>query len=134
MEVAMRFLNTSIAIASFVLIGGLQIATGQPVASATPIQLAAGAGPTSDRDTYTRAMQDDMLLWQQKLHDYGEIARARAHQTDAAAESALDTAWAKTQVEAHKLPAATAEGWASAKASYEQASHALADAWDKVRH
>jgi hypothetical protein len=85
-----------------------------------------------DRDTYTRAMQDSVREWQQKVRDFDDVARAKGRQADIATANALNAAWDKTQVEAGKVSVATADGWASAKASYEYASHQLASAWDKA--
>lgn len=129
----MRLL-TVIVIGPLVLLGALQVAAGQSTAPATAIQSGHDGASTPDRSTYTRAMQDDMQQWQQKLHDFGEIARARGVQADNVAETNLNAAWDAMQTEARKLPAASAEGWASAKASYENASRGLADAWDRARH
>ena len=129
----MRLLTASIVIGPLMLIGALPAAAGQLNSSDTHIQLAADSHSTADRDTYTQRTRDDMRQWQQKLHDFSENAKAKGQQTGNAADNDLNAAWTKTQAEADKLQAASAEGWASAKASYEKASRELADAWDKVR-
>jgi hypothetical protein len=117
------------------LIGALP-AAGQSLpatGSAAPAHSVAGAGPTTDRDTYTQKARDDMQQWQQKLHDFSENAKAKGQQAGDAAGNELNAAWTKTLAEAQKLQTTGADGWESAKASYEKASHELADAWDKVR-
>jgi hypothetical protein len=74
-----------------------------------------------------------MQEWQQKLRDFGEKAKAQGKTAGDATAGALDDAWTKTQTEGHKLQAASADGWESAKRSYEQASRKLVDAWNKIR-
>jgi hypothetical protein len=74
-----------------------------------------------------------MQEWQRKLHDFSEKAKANGQKAGKAAENGLTAAWAKTEAEARRLQSASADGWESAKSSYEKASHELADAWDKAR-
>jgi len=128
----MRLLIASIVIGPLMLIGALPEAAGQSSPSGTQIQSAAGSNTTADRDTYTQKARDDMQQWQKKLHDFSESAKAKGQQAGNAAENELNAVWAKTQAETHKLQAATAEGWESAKASYEKASRELADTWNKI--
>jgi uncharacterized membrane protein len=129
----MSLLTASLVIGPLMLIGALPAAAGQSSSSDTHNQMAAGSTSTADRDTYTQKARGDMQQWLQKLHDFSENAKAKGQQAGNAAENDLNAAWTKTQAEAQKLRTATAEGWESAKASYEKASHELADAWDKVR-
>jgi hypothetical protein len=49
------------------------------------------------------------------------------------AENELNAAWTKAEAEQHKLETASAEGWESAKTSFEKASHNLKEVWDKIR-
>jgi len=118
------------------LIGALPAAGQSTLAlgSGAPVRLAAGSNATTaDRDTYTQQARDKMPEWQRKLHDFSEKAKTKGQEAGNAAGNDLNAAWAKTQAEAHKLQTATAEGWESAKASYEKASRELADTWDKIR-
>jgi uncharacterized membrane protein len=128
----MRLLIAAI-VGPLMLIGALPQAAGQSSPSGTQVQSAAGSNAPADRDTYTQKARGDIRDWQQKLHDFSEDAKAKGQQAGNAAENDLNAAWTKTQAEAQKLQTATAAGWESAKASYEKASHELADAWDKVR-
>jgi hypothetical protein len=73
-------------------------------------------------------MQD----WRQKLHDFGERAKAKGQEEGKAAGNELNAAWTKADAEEHTLEAASAEGWASAKISFEKASHDLKELWDKI--
>jgi hypothetical protein len=52
---------------------------------------------------------------------------------DKAAKNDLNKAWTKAKAASSRLQTAGAEGWASAKTSFEEASRELADAWDKIR-
>ncbi|HEV7982365.1 MAG TPA: hypothetical protein VGP86_05670, partial [Xanthobacteraceae bacterium] len=61
-----------------------------------------------------------------------EKAKTDGQKDAAAAQHDLNEAWAKTQAEARKLQAASAEDWERAKISYEKASQELADAWHRI--
>jgi len=132
-EVAMRILFASIVIGPLMLFGALPAAAGQSISFNTPIQLAAGGDSTADRDTYIQKARDTMHEWQQKLHDFSEKAKAKGREEGNAAENELNAAWTKAEAEQHKLEIATAEGWESAKISFEKASHDLKEVWDKIR-
>lgn len=121
----MRILFASIVIAPLVLFGALPAAAGQSISSNTPVQLAAGGDSTADRDTYIQNGRNFMREWQQKLHDFSERAKAKGDQEGNAARNDLNVAWTKADAEQHKLQSASAEGWESAKASFEKASHDL---------
>jgi len=115
------------------LCGALPAAAGQSISSDRPIQLAAGGDLTADRDAYTQKARDAMHEWQQKLHDFSEKAKAKGREEGKAAENELNAAWTKAEAEQHKLETASAEGWESAKISFEKASHHLKEVWDKIR-
>jgi hypothetical protein len=134
-EVAMRMLTVSIVIGPLVLIGALPAAGQSPLAlgSGAPVPLAAGADSAADRDTYTQMARDKMQEWQRKLHDFSARAAAKGKQLDNAAENDLNTAWTKAKAASSRLQTVGAEGWESAKTSFEEASRELADAWDKIR-
>ena len=121
-----RFITTLI-VAPLLLAGALSTAGAQPVSSTTQTQ------PATERDSYTLKAQNDMQEWGQKLHRFGEKAKAKGQQAGDATADGLNAAWAKTQAEADKLRVAGADGWDSAKASYEKASHDLADTWNRIR-
>jgi hypothetical protein len=128
----MRLITASIVLGPLLLLGGLP-AAAQSNAPAAPVPMTAGNTTTTDRDTYTRKATDDMQDWQQKLQDFGEKAKAKGQAAGDATADALNTAWSRTQVEGRRLKAASADGWENAKASYEQATHKLADTWNKIR-
>ncbi len=130
----MRMLSASMAIGSLMLIAAPPAIAGQstlqPGAGAA-IRLAAD-NSTSDRDTFTQKAHDEMQDWQRKLHDFGKQAEAKGQEAGSAAKSDLDDAWVKAQAASRKLQTVGAQGWDSAKASYEKASHGLAEAWHKI--
>ena len=131
----MRMLTVSIVIGPLMLIGALPAAGQSTLAlgSGAPVQLAAGADSAADRDTYTQMALDEIQKWQGKLHNFSEKAAAKRKQLDSAAENDLNKAWAKVKAASSRLQTVGAEGWESAKTSFEEASRELVDAWDKIR-
>jgi hypothetical protein len=131
----MRILTASIVIGPLVLLGALPAAAGQStlaLGSGTPIRLAAGGDSTADRDTYTQKARAEMQEWQRKLHDFGEKAAAKGKEAGNAAENDLNEAWTKAEAASRQLQTVGAEGWESARTSFEKASHELAEAWHKI--
>jgi hypothetical protein len=129
----MRILTASIVIGPLMLVGTLPAAAGPAIAADAPVRLAAGDASTADRDTYTQRARNEMQEWQRKLHDFDERAEAKGQKAGDAAEHDLHAAWKRVEAAGHKLQTASAEGWESAKVSFEKASHDLAETWDKVR-
>ena len=129
----MRILTASIVIGLLVPIGAQFASAGQSIDPHTSIQLAVGGGSTGDRDTYIQQARDEMQEWQRKLHDFSEKAKAKGQAAGSAAKIDLNKAWVRAEAEARKLPTVSAEGWGSAKTSFDQASRELVSAWDKIR-
>jgi hypothetical protein len=131
----MRNFAASIIILAAVLIGALPVAAGpssiEP-GSGAAIRVADAADTTADRDTYTHQAQDQMREWQRKFHDFNATAGAKGKEAGAVAENDLNKAWTEVEAASHRLQTAGAEGWESAKASYEKASDELAGTWRKV--
>jgi hypothetical protein len=71
--------------------------------------------------------------WKQKVHDFGETAKTTGQQGSAAAKNDLDKAWTKAKVAADGLKTAGADGWQTAKMSFEKAKSDLANTWDKIK-
>jgi len=132
----MKLLNAAIVVGSVIAIATLAIATSRSAlayGSEAPIRLAVAGTSTPDRDSYAQKARAEVKEWQRKLHDFGEEAKAKGQEASATAAKELDKAWTKAEAAARDLQAASADGWDGAKATYESASHDLADAWDKVR-
>jgi hypothetical protein len=132
----MRMLATATVIGPLLLIGALPAAAGQstltPITGAT-IQLADAGGKTADQDTYTHEAKVEMRAWRRKLRDFGVTTKADGTEVRDATDKDLKVAWSKAKIASRNLQAASAEGWESAKVTYDQASRDLADAWHKVR-
>jgi len=131
----MKFLTTSIVIGPLMLFGALPATAGasaHPLGSVVAIQLAVAGDPAGDRDSYTQKVRDDMQEWQRKLHGVGDKAEAKGKEVGSAADDGLNQAWTKAKAASDKLQTMGADGWDSAKASFEQASHELADTWHRV--
>ena len=131
----MRILSAAMIIGPLVLIGALHAAAGQStlaLGSGAPIQLAAGGDSTADRDTYTQKARDEMQEWQRKLHDLSEKVVAKGKEAGNATENDLHEAWTKAEAASRQLQTVGAEGWESARSSFEKASHELAETWHKI--
>ena len=130
----MRMLTVSIIIGPLVLISALPAAGQSTLAlgSGAPVQLAAGADSTADRDTYTQKARDEMQEWQRKLHDLSEKVVAKGKEAGNATENDLHEAWTKAEAASRQLQTVGAEGWESARSSFEKASHELAETWHKI--
>jgi hypothetical protein len=132
----MRFLTASIVFGPLLLLGALSANAAQStrtLESDAPVRLAAAGDSTADRDTYTQRTRDEMREWQRKLRDFSEKAEAKGKEAGNEAKYALNKAWTKTQAASRDLQAASAEGWESAKISFEKASHELAETWHRIR-
>ena len=132
----MRIFTTSIIIGSFMLIGALPAAADQPTpvrGSTAPIRLAATDASSGARESYIQKVRGEMLEWQHKLVSFNEKVEAKGKEATTAAEKDVHRAWAKTDTAAHELETVGAEGWTSAKTTFETASRKLTSAWEKVR-
>lgn len=129
----MKIFVSSIVIGLLLPVGAHLASADQSSRTRTPVQLAAAGDSTGDRDGYLQKTREKMRQWQQTLHDFGEKAAADGRAAGSTAKIGLNKAWVRAEAEARKLPTVSAEGWESAKTSFEKASHELASAWDKVR-
>ena len=132
----MRIFTASMIIGSFMLIGALPAAADQSAparGSIAAVRLAATDASSSARETYIQKARGEMLEWQHKLVSFNEKIEAKGKEATTAAEKDVHRAWAKADTAAHELETVGAEGWKSAKTTFETASHKLASAWDRVR-
>lgn len=128
----MKLLITAIVIAPLALAAALP-AAGQTLRTPqqnTPIRLAAISD--TERTTYTEKARAEMLVWQQKLHDFGERSKVKATDAQTKATNDLNQAWANTKAASARLESAAAEDWESAKTSFRKASDQLAVAWRNI--
>jgi len=132
----MRILTAAIVFAPLMLIGALPVAAAPPTVTlgyGAPVRLAANDVSAADRDTYTQKAQDDMQEWQRKLHEYSAKAETKGSEVGKAAAQELNTAWAKAEAASRQLQIVSADGWDSARSSFEGASRELTEAWHKVQ-
>ncbi len=135
----MRFLIAAIVIGPLMLTGARSNAAGAAAAAApsaaadTQVQPAAGSARTAEWNSYVEKVRSNMAGWQRKLQDYGRTAAAKGKEAGSASADNLNKAWTRAKAASHKVQSAGAEGWESAKASFEKASRDLKDAWDKVQ-
>jgi hypothetical protein len=129
-------LAASMVIGSLVLFGALPAAAGRstlsPGASA-PVRVAANGDPTVDEDTYLQKARNEMQEWRRKLPDFSAKVEGNGKEAGNAAETDLNKAWTRTEAASRRLQTVGADGWDSAKTSFEEASRELVAAWDRVR-
>jgi len=130
----MRTLTAAIVVVPLMLMAAVAALGQSAVApgSDASVRSTASSNSTVDRDTYTHEAQASMQEWQRKLHEFGEKTEAEGKEAGDAGKENLNQAWTKTRVASRKLQTVGDEGWESAKASYEKASHGLADTWHKI--
>jgi hypothetical protein len=105
----MKRLISAIVIAPLALAAALP-AAGQTLRTpqqSTPIRLAAISD--TERTTYTEKARAEMLVWQQKLHDFGERSKVKATDAQTKATNDLNQAWANTKAASARLETAAAE-------------------------
>jgi uncharacterized protein involved in type VI secretion and phage assembly len=123
-----------------IVIGMLALAGASPAAAqsksvpdkGTSVGMAASSDSEADRKSYTQQAQGEMQLWEQRLHDFNAKVEANATDTQTNASKDLDGAWTKTKTAWNQLETAGENDWTSAKSSFQDASHRLGLAWQKV--
>ena len=131
----MRILTAAIVFAPLMLAGVSPALAGEPVSlspSNPSVRLAAETASTTDHDTYMQRAKNELQEWQRKMHDFSEQAKAKGQTAGNSTGNELNEAWEKTEAASHKLQTASADGWDSAKLSFEKASHNLADTWHRI--
>jgi hypothetical protein len=125
----MKFLTVAIVIGPLMLIGALP---ARALDANAPVRLTA-TDDTTDRDTYAQRARDDMQEWQRKLQDFTKESDSEGTGAETTAAHDLSVLRIEAEAASRKLQTVSADGWASAKTSYEKASQDLAKAWQKVR-
>jgi hypothetical protein len=131
---AMRIIIAPIVIGTLVLAGTLPAAAQSKPASdqGASVHVATTRDQIADRNSYTQKAQDEVRIWQQKLHDFDAKVQAKTTEAQTSASKDLDDAWTQTKTASARLEAAGEKDWDSAKTSFQMASHRLAVAWHKV--
>jgi hypothetical protein len=128
-----------------IVIGLLVLAGAAPaVAQSKPDKtISVGSVTTNDaaaeRNSFTNHAQDEMRVWEQKLHDFNAKQTTNASEAQTSASKDLDTSWTETQAAWTQLVkvglnvgTAGANAWASAQADFQAASQKLASTWQKA--
>ena len=123
-----------------IVIGTLAFACALPAAAQTKPAFDRGAtvsvvttrDATIERNSFTQKAQDEVRIWQQKLHDFDAKVQANATEAQTSASKDLDDAWTQTKAASAQLETVGEKDWDSAKASFQTASHKLVVAWHKV--
>jgi hypothetical protein len=108
-------------------------AQSKPVSDkGTSVGVATTRDPAAERNSYTQKAQDEVRIWEQKLQDFNAKVQASASRAKASATKDLNDAWAQTKTASARLETAGEKDWASAKTSFQRASHKLTVAWHKL--
>jgi len=105
--------------------------TAQSISSDARIQLAAGGDSTFNRDVYPEGAGTPCTDGSKSCTTSAR-SKAKGQEEGNAAENEVNATWTKANAEQHKLQSASAEGWVSAKISFEKAAHDLNEAWDRI--
>jgi len=122
------------------VIGTLALAGASPAAAQSKpasdqgvsVGVATTRDSTAERSSYKQKAQDETRIWQQKLDDFDAKVTAKTTEAQTSASKDLDDAWTQTKMASARLETAGEADWASAKVSFQTASHKLAIAWQKV--
>jgi hypothetical protein len=123
-----------------IVIGMLTLASTLPAAAqskpasdqGTSVGMSTTRDAATERNSYTRQAQDEVRVWERKLHDFDAKAQVKATDAKASASKDIDDAWAQTKTAFAGLEAAGEKDWDSSKASYKTASDKLAATWKRV--
>ena len=123
-----------------IVIGILTLAGASPAAAqskpasdqSTSVGMATPHDAAAERNSYTRQAQDEVRVWEQKLHDFDAKAQVKATDAKASASKDIDDAWAQTKTAFAGLETAGEKDWDSAKVSFKTASDKLAMTWKRV--
>lgn len=130
----MRIIIVPIVIGTFALAGVLPAAAQSKSISdkGTSVGVATTRDPAVERNSYMQKAQDEVRVWERKLHDFDAKVQAGATDAKASASKDLNDAWAQTETASARLETAGEKDWDSAKASFQTASQKLAVAWQRV--
>jgi len=135
----MRILIAPIVIGLLALAGAAPAAAQSKPEKGTSVGAATTGDPAAERNNYTNHAQDEIRMWEQKLHDFNAKQKTNASEEQTNASKNLDSAWTETQTAWTQLVhvglnvgTAGSNAWASAQADFQTASQKLAAAWQKA--
>ena len=103
-----------------------------PASPPMKVELIADSDFSTTKDKYVAKAQESLDDWKRKMDAAAQSTGDAAKATGDAAGAQLNDAWRRTQIEAKKLQAATADGWDRARGGFEKASHDLSQAWSRA--
>jgi hypothetical protein len=123
-----------------IMIGMLTLAGASPAAAqskpasgqGTSVGMSTTRDAATERNSYTQQAQDEVRLWERRLHDFDAKAQVKTTDAKANASKDIDDAWAQTETAFAGLETAGEKDWDSAKASFKTASDKLAVTWKRV--
>jgi hypothetical protein len=128
----MKLFFTSLMIGTLVLSIAPPVSAQSNPEKGTSVGVATPRDPVAERKRFTQQAQDEVRIWEQKLHDFDTKMQAKATDAQATASKDLDNAWAQTKTAYAGLETAGEKDWYSAKTSFKKASDKLAVAWHKL--
>ena len=135
----MRILIAPIVIGLIVLAGAAPTAAQSKPEKGTSVRAVTTGDLAAERNNYTNHAQDEIRLWEQKLHDFSIKRKTDASEKQMSASKDLDSAWAETQTAWTQLVhvglnvgTAGPNAWTSAQGDFQTASQKLAAAWQKA--
>jgi hypothetical protein len=132
----MRPVTFTALLAAALLIGAVPAVAQTPSTSQTPLTtppvLGTPAAPDT-KDSYLKNAQDELVAWKHDVDDFAARAKASGQEASQATARQLNEAWARAKVEGDKLATATADGWDRTRASFEAASRAFSDTFNKSK-
>ena len=136
----MRILIAPIVVGLLALAGAAPAAAQSKPEKGTSVGAATIAGdPAAERNNYTNHAQEEIRMWEQKLHDFNTKQKTNDSEAQTSASRNLDSAWTETQTAWSQLVkvglnvgTAGPNAWASAQADFQTASEKLASTWQKA--
>lgn len=131
---AVRFFIVLIVVGTLALAGVLPAAAQSKSKSdkGTSVGVATTRDPAAERSIFAQKAQEEVRIWERKLHDFDTKVQAGATDAKASVSKDLNDAWVQTKTASARLETAGEKDWDSAKASFQTASHKLAVAWQKL--
>jgi hypothetical protein len=126
----MRILFAPIVIGTLALTGASPAAAqSKPADKTTSVGLSTTRDPTAERNSYTQQAQDEVRIWEKRLHDFDTKAQVKATAAEASASKDLNNAWTETKSASSQLETAADADWDGAKTSFKKATDKLVVAW-----
>lgn len=84
------------------------------------------------RDEYMQKAKDEFSEWQERMSSWAAGAKAKGSDIGDQARKNLDKAWVDVKTNWRRLENAAPGTWDKARATFEQASQRMKDAWENI--